>query len=174
MIDDGKTVLAVQTTDFFVDVDKPWHVLEANNRLVDYLAKQVTEDSIAAGAKISDAAEINGHVVLGKNTVIGPASSSTVPLSQARTTISQTVQFYTAISSSETSVGSAIIAMSAVVPSAIGVSLGTVPRWQVSCSIRSISTTIARCPVFSDVQPILAQRRYAVRSDSMIGIPRYR
>ena len=72
MIDDGKTVLAVQTTDFFVDVDKPWHVLEANNRLVDYLAKQVTEDSIAAGAKISDAAEINGHVVLGKNTVIGP------------------------------------------------------------------------------------------------------
>ena len=72
MVDDGRTVLAVQTEDFFVDVDKPWHVLEANNRLVDYLAKQVTEDHVAAGAKISDAAEINGHVVLGKNSVIGP------------------------------------------------------------------------------------------------------
>ena len=72
MVDDGRTVLAVETADFFVDVDKPWHVLEANNRLVDYLAKQVTEDHIEAGAKISDAAEINGHVVLGKNTVIGP------------------------------------------------------------------------------------------------------
>ncbi|MDE0400724.1 MAG: NDP-sugar synthase [Candidatus Poribacteria bacterium] len=72
MVDDGRTVLAVETEDFFVDVDKPWHVLEANNRLVDYLAKQVTEDNIAAGAKISDAAEINGHVVLGKNSVIGP------------------------------------------------------------------------------------------------------
>ena len=72
MVDDGRTVLTVQTTDFFVDVDKPWHVLEANKRCVDYLSQQVTEDYIAAGAKISDAAEINGHVVLGKNTVIGP------------------------------------------------------------------------------------------------------
>ena len=72
MIDDGRTVLAAQTSDFFVDVDKPWHVLEANRRCVDYLAKQVTENRIADGAKISDAAEINGHVVLGKNTVIGP------------------------------------------------------------------------------------------------------
>ena len=72
MIDDGRTVLSVQTSDFFVDVDKPWHVLEANKRLVDYLAKQVTENQIADGAKISDAAEINGHVVLGKNTVVGP------------------------------------------------------------------------------------------------------
>ena len=65
-------VLAVETTDFFVDVDKPWHVLEANRRLVDYLTKQVDENDIATGAKISDAAEINGHVVLGENTVIGP------------------------------------------------------------------------------------------------------
>ena len=72
MIDEGKTVLAVQTTEFLIDVDKPWHVLEANHRLVDYLAKQVTKDQVAAGAKISDAAEINGHVVLGKNSVIGP------------------------------------------------------------------------------------------------------
>ena len=72
MVDDGKTVLAVETSDFFVDVDKPWHVLEANKRCVDHLVQQVTEDQIAAGAKISDAAEINGHVVLGKNTVIGP------------------------------------------------------------------------------------------------------
>ena len=72
MIDEGKTVLAVQTTEFFVDVDKPWHVLEANDRLVAYLAKQVTEDQVAPGAVISDAAEINGHVVLGKNSVIGP------------------------------------------------------------------------------------------------------
>ena len=72
MVEDGRTVLAVETADFFVDVDKPWHVLEANNRCVDYLTKQVTADHIEAGAKISDAAEINGHVVLGKNSVIGP------------------------------------------------------------------------------------------------------
>ena len=72
MIDDGKTVLAVQTMEFLVDVDKPWHVLEANHELVDYLAKHVPADQVAAGAVISDAAEINGHVVLGRNSVIGP------------------------------------------------------------------------------------------------------
>ena len=68
-----KSVLAVETTEFFVDVDKPWHVLEANRRLVDYLVKQIDADSCAKGAQISDAAEINGRVVLGKNSVIGPA-----------------------------------------------------------------------------------------------------
>ncbi len=72
MLDDGKEVLAVQTTEFFVDVDKPWHVLEANRRLIDYLAKRIDRDKIAEGASISDAAEIHGHVVLGKNSVIGP------------------------------------------------------------------------------------------------------
>lgn len=72
MIDDGIEVLAVETTDLFVDVDKPWHVLEANRRLVDYLAKQIDENHLATGAKISDAAEINGRVILGENTVIGP------------------------------------------------------------------------------------------------------
>ena len=72
MIDDGIEVLAVETVDLFIDVDKPWHVLEANRRLVDHLTKQVDGNHIAPGAKISDAAEINGQVVLGENTVIGP------------------------------------------------------------------------------------------------------
>ena len=72
MIDDGRTVLGIEAVAFLVDVDKPWHVLEANHRLVDYLATQVTEDRVAPGAVISDAADINGRVVLGKNSVIGP------------------------------------------------------------------------------------------------------
>lgn len=72
MINDGIDVLAVEATEFFVDIDKPWHVLEANRKLVDYLSRHVHEDQLAEGAKISDAADINGKVVLGKNTVIGP------------------------------------------------------------------------------------------------------
>ena len=72
MINDNIDVVAVEATDFFVDVDKPWHVLEANRRLVDHLSKQIDENKIAEGARISDAADINGKVVLGKNTVIGP------------------------------------------------------------------------------------------------------
>ncbi len=76
MIDDGKTVLGVETSDFFVDIDKPWHVLEANRCVVDEQAKQLQGSSqnwqLAKGARISDGAEINGPVVLGENSVIGP------------------------------------------------------------------------------------------------------
>ncbi len=72
MIDDNIDVLAVETVDFLVDVDKPWHVLEANSRLVDYLSRQIDEDQIADGAEVSDAADINGKLILGENTEIGP------------------------------------------------------------------------------------------------------
>lgn len=72
MIDDNIDVLAVETVDFLVDVDKPWHVLEANGRLVDYLSRQIDEDQIADGAEVSDAADIHGKLVLGENTEIGP------------------------------------------------------------------------------------------------------
>ncbi len=72
MIDDGTDVLAIDTKGFFIDVDKPWHVLEANRRYVEFLTAQVNDNHITNTAKISDSAEINGHVVLGENTVIGP------------------------------------------------------------------------------------------------------
>ena len=72
MIDNNIDVLAVETVDFLVDVDKPWHVLEANGRLVDYLSRQIDEDQIADGAEVSDAADIHGKLVLGENTEIGP------------------------------------------------------------------------------------------------------
>lgn len=72
MIDDDINILAVETEGFFVDVDKPWHVLEANRRYVDYLTTQVDENHIANSAKIANSAEINGHVVIGENSVIGP------------------------------------------------------------------------------------------------------
>ncbi len=72
MLDDNREVLAIPTVEFFVDVDKPWHILEANARLVSYLTAQLDEDVIADSAKISDAADINGKVVLGENSQIGP------------------------------------------------------------------------------------------------------
>lgn len=72
MIDDNIDVLAVETVDFLVDVDKPWHVLEANRRLVDYLSRQIDEHQIADGADVSDSADIHGKLILGENTEIGP------------------------------------------------------------------------------------------------------
>lgn len=72
MIEEGVEVLAVECRDFLVDVDKPWHLLEANARLVDHLARRVEGDEIAPGAEIHSSAEISGRVVLGRGSRIGP------------------------------------------------------------------------------------------------------
>ncbi|MDP6595291.1 MAG: NDP-sugar synthase [Candidatus Poribacteria bacterium] len=71
MVDADRSVLAVQTEGFFVDVDKPWHLLEANHRLMSHFTQQIEQDRVAEGAEISDGADIHGHVVLGRNSRIG-------------------------------------------------------------------------------------------------------
>ncbi|MBP98400.1 nucleotidyl transferase [Candidatus Poribacteria bacterium] len=71
LIDDKRPVQAVETDGFFVDVDKPWHLLEANHRLKDHLLRQIGENQIADGAEISDGADISGRLILGANSKIG-------------------------------------------------------------------------------------------------------
>ncbi|MGI5915521.1 MAG: NTP transferase domain-containing protein [Anaerolineae bacterium] len=71
MIDEGRPVRAVVADEFVVDLDKPWHILEAHDRLMGYLTAQLQESVIPASARIHDGAEIQGHVVLGENAVIG-------------------------------------------------------------------------------------------------------
>jgi bifunctional UDP-N-acetylglucosamine pyrophosphorylase/glucosamine-1-phosphate N-acetyltransferase len=71
MIEDGREVLAVQTADFHVDIDKPWHILEANHALLDYMSRHIERSEIHPTAKISDNAEIGGKIVVGGNSVIG-------------------------------------------------------------------------------------------------------
>jgi NDP-sugar pyrophosphorylase family protein len=72
MLDESLEVLAVPATELFVDLDKPWHLLEANRRFLDYAARKLQGDSIDPTAKISDGAEIHGRVIAGKQSVIGP------------------------------------------------------------------------------------------------------
>ncbi|GIX06789.1 MAG: glucose-1-phosphate thymidylyltransferase [Candidatus Poribacteria bacterium] len=71
MVEEGREVFAAESTEFFVDLDKPWHLLEANHRVVDYLCAHLERDVIGEGAEISDGAEIEGRVHLGRNTRIG-------------------------------------------------------------------------------------------------------
>jgi bifunctional UDP-N-acetylglucosamine pyrophosphorylase/glucosamine-1-phosphate N-acetyltransferase len=54
-----------------VDLDKPWHILEANEKWLRYLSDKTTKDQIGKGSKISNSATINGHVALGDNSIIG-------------------------------------------------------------------------------------------------------
>ena len=71
MLDEGREVGVVEAQDFLIDLDKPWHILEANTVLINHLRKTLTESVIPASSKIHDGAEIEGHVVLGENCTIG-------------------------------------------------------------------------------------------------------
>lgn len=71
LIEAGKEVAAVETQGFVVDVDKPWHILEATHFVLNELRQQFDKDIIAPTAKVDDSAEIEGRIVLGENCVIG-------------------------------------------------------------------------------------------------------
>ena len=71
MIDEGETVLAVEAPGYHVDLDKPWHILEANHRVIEAMAAELGESVIAPSARIHDGAELHGRVVLGEHAEIG-------------------------------------------------------------------------------------------------------
>lgn len=71
MVDEGLEVRAVRAPEFVVDVDKPWHILEANARLLEHLAARSTESVIPATARVHDGAEIEGTLLLGDDAVVG-------------------------------------------------------------------------------------------------------
>jgi NDP-sugar pyrophosphorylase family protein len=70
-IDNGHPVAAVTPQGYVVDLDKPWHILEANFRRVAHLTEQIAESRIHPTARVHDGAEIGGHLVLGPGSVIG-------------------------------------------------------------------------------------------------------
>jgi len=62
---------AVECSGYFFDIDKPWHMLEANEFMVNHFCNALQENQLAEGATISKDATIHGHVKLGKNSRIG-------------------------------------------------------------------------------------------------------
>ncbi len=71
MTADGIPVVGLETQGFLVDVDKPWHLLEANEALLQDLSNRATDSSIPAGARVADSAEIQGRIILEAGAVIG-------------------------------------------------------------------------------------------------------
>lgn len=80
MLDDGVEVPAVVARGLFVDLDKPWHLLEANQEALRAAAVGLEGVKAATGARVSDAAELRGPVVLEENAVIGPRTVAEGPL----------------------------------------------------------------------------------------------
>jgi len=71
MLDHKLPVAAVVSTDFLVDIDKPWHVLEANSRWTRWRLGNVSGDIVPASCRIHDGADISGPLLLGENVEIG-------------------------------------------------------------------------------------------------------
>lgn len=71
LIDDGCEVAAVVASEFLVDLDRPWHILEANARLLDYMSSKLEGNSIHPTARVSDSAEVSGRLVLAEGAVVG-------------------------------------------------------------------------------------------------------
>lgn len=87
MIDEGLAVLAVEAQGLYVDLDKPWHVLEANAGAIRAAAAGMQGVQAAAGAVISDGADIRGPVVLAEGARIGPRTMVEGPLWVGRGTL---------------------------------------------------------------------------------------
>jgi UDP-N-acetylglucosamine diphosphorylase / glucose-1-phosphate thymidylyltransferase / UDP-N-acetylgalactosamine diphosphorylase / glucosamine-1-phosphate N-acetyltransferase / galactosamine-1-phosphate N-acetyltransferase len=62
---------AIECSGYFFDIDKPWHMLEANQFMVNHFCNELQENQLAEGATISANATIHGHVKLGRYSSIG-------------------------------------------------------------------------------------------------------
>lgn len=71
-VDGGLKILAVEAQGYFVDVDKPWHIVQANNAVMSEMFGKLQGNQIAPSAEISPQARVEGNVVLGDNSRIGP------------------------------------------------------------------------------------------------------
>ncbi len=71
MIDENQAVLAIETVGYHIDLDKPWHIDQANETMINAMHASLTANVIPASSRIHAGAEIEGHVVLGENCEIG-------------------------------------------------------------------------------------------------------
>lgn len=71
MTEDGKTIIGVKAEHPLIDIDKPWHLMEANEEVILREVTGLKQDNIHPTAKIHPSAIIEGKLVMGKNSCIG-------------------------------------------------------------------------------------------------------
>lgn len=64
-------MVALRAAGFVVDMDKPWHILEANARMAHHLTSALQEDCLHETAVVEDGADIHGRLLLGPRSRIG-------------------------------------------------------------------------------------------------------
>jgi NDP-sugar pyrophosphorylase family protein len=71
LIERGHDIPCIEPIGFLVDMDKPWHIWEANERWLDYEAQALEGDRIGKEVQIDDSAEIHGRIVVEEGAMIG-------------------------------------------------------------------------------------------------------
>jgi bifunctional UDP-N-acetylglucosamine pyrophosphorylase/glucosamine-1-phosphate N-acetyltransferase len=71
LMQDGPVAAQVCREGRFMDLDKPWHVLEANAAMGERLCGALTGNEFAPGAQVDPSARLEGFVRLGRNSRIG-------------------------------------------------------------------------------------------------------
>ena len=71
MVENGENVIGVEVDNFLVDLDKPWHILEANEKYLDYLASKAEESFFGENVEISERVVIGEKIVIGDGAKIG-------------------------------------------------------------------------------------------------------
>ena len=74
MVEDGIALRAVEAAGLALDVDRPWDVLVGSHLWLEMCGNALQEDVVHPTARVSERAEIHGHIVVGQNAVIGPGA----------------------------------------------------------------------------------------------------
>ncbi|WP_164821370.1 NTP transferase domain-containing protein [Paenibacillus koleovorans] len=70
-LNDGYVIHAVETQGYYIDIDKPWHILMANEAIARSRCARLSGHVLAEGASIDPSASLNGFVQLGFGSSIG-------------------------------------------------------------------------------------------------------
>ncbi|MCJ7843111.1 NTP transferase domain-containing protein [Lederbergia sp. NSJ-179] len=71
LVEQGKKFTCISAENQAVDLDKPWHIIEAAKLVTETEVGTLTENKISLTASIHPTAELSGNVILGENVKIG-------------------------------------------------------------------------------------------------------
>lgn len=71
MVESGIDIHASDVSRYFIDLDKPWDILEANKEIIDDTFREIKADIICEGSYVDASAVVMGRLRLGKGSKIG-------------------------------------------------------------------------------------------------------
>lgn len=71
MLEDGINIKAIPVNRYYIDLDKPWNILEANEMIIKETFENLNDNDIAENSYIDESAVVMGKIRIGKGSKIG-------------------------------------------------------------------------------------------------------